>query len=290
MVAPPAPDAAGKRWEALAAELEVEASTPGKLAYAVPPCPLRYEILGEYFSEVAEGREPAGVVTVAEILATPEPGREPPEVGLTLERVRSALDIDGERGAKPVKVDGWPPTSVRVESHAWRETQGPSTLWAAHTVFPALASLFFPLPDRSDQGASVGWKQRIFDRGETEKAEQRRDAGEPPHPKAPEEQLAHLQIARWVTIEGTKAAVLEGAWSWSARHVEPIESRRAERWVAEAVFLESGWPLYFASFANVWRFSAPAADQGRHTLGTQLRALRLVEACEGPTLPRFPPP
>ena len=291
MVEPPPEDAASKRWDALASALEISDRTPGSLAYALPPCPLRYQVRGEFFSDIAEGREPAGVITLAEILATPEPTpEEPMRLRLELVTVESALHVDGERGDKPIDPSGWPPTAVRVESRAWRETRGPSTLWAAHTVFPALASVFFPLPKSSEVGASVGWKQRIFDRGETGKAERARDAGRPPHPKAPEEQLAHLHVDRWIAIGDAGAAVLSGQWAWKAHRVEPIESRRAERWRAHAVFLESGWPLFFASFANIWRFSAPTEDQGRHALGTQLRALRLVEACEGPVLPRWSSP
>lgn len=291
MVTPPDEDAASKRWDVLAAELDVTESPSGALSYGVPPCALRYQVRGEFFSDIAEGRDPAGVVTVAEILVTPEATkREPNRVRLDMVKVESALDVDGERGGRAMDLAGWPATSVRVESRAWRETRGPSTLWAAHTVVPALASVFFPLPASPEIGASIGWKQRIFGRGETEKAEQARDAGQPPHPKAPEEQLAHLQLDRWIKVEGNKAAVLVGEWASKGHQVEPIESRRAERWRAQAVFLESGWPLFFASFANLWRFSAPTPDQGRHALGTQLRALRLVEACEGPVLPRWSSP
>ena len=291
IVTPPDEDGASKRWDAVAADLAITDGPAGSLAYAVPPCPLRYQVRGEFFSEIAEGRDPAGVVTVAEILVTSaSDDAEPKRVRLELEKVESALDVDGERGAKPLDRSGWPATSLRVDRRVWRETDGPSTLWAAHTVMPALASVFFPLPASPEAGASVGWKQRIFARGETEKAEQARDAGQPPHPKAPEEQLAHLQIERWITIDGAKAAILTGEWAWKAHQVEPIESRRAERWRAHAVFLESGWPLSFVSYANLWRFSAPTADQGRHALGTQLRALRLVEACGGPVLPRWSSP
>lgn len=291
LVTPPADDAASKHWDRLAEELDVADGTPGALAYVVPPCALRYQVRGEHYSEIAEGREPAGVVTLAEILVTPDATEaEPNRIRVELVAIESALDVDGERGERPIDSGGWPPTWLRVEQRTWRETRGPSTLWAAHTLVPALASVFFPLPDSTDAGAGVGWKQRIFARGETEKAEALRDAGEPPHPKAPEEQLAHLQVDRWLAIEGVKAAVLTGEWAWKAHQVEPIESRRAERWRAQAVFLESGWPLFYLSFANVWRFSAPTADQGRQALGTLSRALRLVEACEGPVLPRWSSP
>lgn len=292
MVTPPAEDAASEHFARLAEGLTITALPDdpkvgyrGELRYVTPPCPLRYQVRGEYYSEVAVGREPHGVVTTAEVVATPSSDGD--GWRFEVEHMTGAVHVDGERGTKDVDVERWPPAVMRTERLALREIDGPSTLWAAHTFFPALTSVFFPLPQSAEPGTAVGWKQRIYDRGQTAEAEKHRSEGKPFLPKAPEEELANLRLERWIAIDGQPAAVLEGSWNVKGREIEPVESRKAERWRAHAVFLGSGWPLSFVSVANVWRFVAPAEGEGRHTMGTQLRALRLVEACEGPVVPRF---
>jgi hypothetical protein len=287
MVEAPAADPVRAMWERATGDLDVAPGKAQPLRYVTPPCVLRYEARNEIFSEVADNRQPTGVVTVAEIVAKPHG-----DDAWTLEVVNAvgSVHTDGEAAPQVVDTAVWPPPTLRTEKRNLREWKGPTTLWAAHSLLPAMATLFFPLPARSDLGASVTWKQRVFERAETAKAERGRLAGKPVSPKSPAETIAHLAITRWLAIGGEPVARLEGKWDYNFAEVEPITSRRVERWQADAAFVARGWPLYYYAFANVWRFVAPAEDEGHHTMGTMVRALRLVEACEGPVLPRFARP
>ncbi|MEZ4443333.1 MAG: hypothetical protein R3B72_29830 [Polyangiaceae bacterium] len=282
MVQVPEREPLRRRFQEAATQLTIAPGEPAPLTYHEPPCTLRYQVVAETFAKPGDD-EQAGVVTRAEVELQPAGDH----LTLTLTAIHSALLAHGDRTPATINPAIWPPAELHLSPRALTEEGAPSDLWTAHSQLPALASLFPPLPEAD----SVRWSLRTFPRIEAAREERERLAGKrasasPPLEQQALEQLAELRISEWLLIEDTPAAVLEGQWDALVEALDMGEKRRAERWRLHAVFLASGWPLQVVTTANVWRFVVQGKDEGEHSIGSRYRELRLVDACEGPVLPR----
>ena len=80
-------------------------------------------------------------------------------------------------------------------------------------------------------------------------------------------------------------ASLSASWDISESKVEPLESRRNERWRARYLITQSGRLLYAAMIGNKWQWWSHGPDQSAENYGSGHQELRLTHACDGPTLP-----
>jgi hypothetical protein len=96
-----------------------------------------------------------------------------------------------------------------------------------------------------------------------------------------------LRLDGWQQVGAERAAILSGSWQDDDLRFDPIESRRVARWRGRFAVSERGRLLHAALVANSWqRFSQRGAGEtDKH--GTAELELRLVDACDGVTLPRM---
>lgn len=254
---------------------------PGALAWSEPSCSLQYALRSAYLAEVAEGREPAGKEVLATIAVNPGEGG----VTLQLTAAKSTLLAEGGRTPRAHEALRWAPTLVTTDGERWREIEGPTTLWVSHSLVPALAGLFPPLPP--SVGAAVDWELSFYPQATAAKLEARRARGETLPALEPTRRTRRLVLERWVTVDGGPAAVLEATWHVSSDVGGPALLRRGERWRGRWLVLATGRLLHAGLVANTWNESEVALGDPRDKVGTATIELRLVEACDGPTLPPF---
>lgn len=256
---------------------------PAALAWVIPPCSLRYQLQSAHLGEVAEGRAPAGKDALASVVANPG------EEGLTLQivDVGSALLADGERTPRRHQALAWAPTLLRTDGRRFEEIGGPTTLWTSHSVVPALVELFPALPDHPAPGAEIAWEVALHAHGSVARLEERRARGEAVPTLEPTRRQRRVSFERWIAIDGEPAGVLASAWHLSVDVGGPVPMRRGERWLGRWTVLGTGRLIHAALAANTWSESEVSLGEPRAQHGTATIELRLIEACDGPTLPPF---
>lgn len=291
LVPVPAKEETFALWQQAAAGLSVGEGEAFSLAYTVPTCSVRYELRSQYLAEVAEGRGPAGIEIVAELVGNPDTDR------LTWQMVsmRNFLVHDGERDERPNDITPWPPALVRTDGERWHEEKGPSTLWAAFSAVPPLVGLFPRLPPGTKLGDTYPWKVESYDKRTTAKVEKRREqspAKELPN-LTPHAYEAEVTVASWQRLARanleTDAAVLVASWTDEKRELDPTESHRAERWIGRYVIAKNGRLIHAAAIAGRYQWWQVNATERNSKIGSAEVELRLVEDCDTPTLPRFVP-
>jgi hypothetical protein len=280
-------------WKRAAKTLAVGQGDAFPLVYAIPKCSVRYEMRSVVLSEVAEGRDPAGVELVAELVGNPDTDRLTWQVlGL-----RSSLLHDGERQPRPANMIAWPPALVHTDGESWHEDQGPSSLWAAFGGLPPLGAQFPKLLKASKLGSRYKWQVDSYSKSTTTKVEKRRED----NPDAqvpnlvPESYEADIEVTEWIRLSwkqnqeerSIKAAVLQGSWTVEKKKQDPIESQRAERWRGRWVVAENGRLVHAVSMAGKYQWWATSPKERNSKLGSAEIELRLVEDCDTPTIPRF---
>lgn len=276
-------------WKRAADGLTVSDGEAFPLAYTVPTCSTRYELRSQYLAEVAEGREPAGVEIVADLVANPDTDR------LTWQMVsmRNFLVHDGERDERPHDITTWPPALVRTDGELWHEEKGPSTLWAAFSAIPPLVGLFPKLPKGAKLGDTFKWKVDSYSKRTTAKVEKRRqenpDQALPNF--TPDSYEAEVTVAAWQRLgrgeTTTDAAVLVASWSDEKKELDPTESERAERWLGRYVIAKNGRLIHAVAIAGRYQWWQVSSTERNSKIGSAEVELRLVEDCDTLTLPRF---
>ena len=234
------------------------AEAPAKpLAYAVPPCPLRYGFVTEMITRdmAANGRtEPIGegLGIQGTFSAVPAAGGRLllRDLDVRVRRLREGeaavpLDLPGTaHGEVPLAVEGQRVRALEGAASLWEHTQG---------VFP-LSRFYPPLPGAKSADADVL----------------------PP---------AHLD--RWLRVGGELAAMFTIRDSVDGALPEgddtPSLSTTGEL-VAHYVVLANGWPLYAELKVS------PRVTMGAKSIEMQQQQqmtarLHLIGACTGPTLP-----
>ena len=282
-------------WRLATGSYAESEAQPFELAYTIPTCSVRYQLRSVVLGEVAEGREPAGVEIIAELVGNPAAGR----LTWQLVGMQSFLLHDGERSARPQNLATWGPALVQTDGRSWAEDRGPSTLWAAHSSVPPLLMQFPRLEPDAQKGKPYSWTADTFTKRATSKVEERRekqpDAGVPRLPAERHEIQVALEEFRQLVAQDTDAgagastrvAVLTGSWTTEKNLIDPIESQRAERWKARWAIAENGRLIHAISLAGRYQWWAVSASERNSKLGSAEVELRLVEDCDTPTLPRF---
>jgi hypothetical protein len=269
-------------WKRAAGDLAVEDGQPASLRYQVPSCPLRYAVRSRHLNEVAKGREPAGVETVAEVTATPS--------GETVawQVVKHALFAlhDEDRSEQKVPRADTSPAIVKTDGIVFREDGGPTALWAAHTSLPPLHWFYPTLPKESAVGSTSRWTIVTYAKTTGGKGERTRDPNAMLANMTPSQQAVEVTLASWQRIASTPAAVLGGAWNVIEETTSPMKSERVERWRARWVVLDNGRVLHAIAAAGTYHAWTTGADENSK-LGSAELELRLVEACDGPVLQGF---
>jgi hypothetical protein len=280
-------------WKRAAAGLTVGDGEAFPLGYTIPKCSVRYELRSLVLAEVSEGRPPAGVEIVAEVVGNPDTS----QLTWQVISLRSYLLHDGERTSRPRDTASWAPALVHTDGEAWREDQGPSSLWAASDGLPPLGAQFPKLPKGSKLGSRYKWQVDSFAKRTTTKIEKRRED----NPDAripnlvPDSYEADIEVSEWIRLSWQQehkprsigAAVLKGSWSVEKRNHDPIESHRAERWKGRWVIAETGRLVHAISISGNYRWWATSPKEHNSKLGSAEIELRLIEDCDTPTLPRF---
>jgi hypothetical protein len=269
--------------------LKLGAGSMTELAWKPPSCPLRYQLFSLHGAEVAPGRPPTGIEMLAELSLSPA------AEGFSLQLVEAskALLHDDERQDTTVDVASWVPTALSSDGRKLSELAGPTTLWASTTALPAV-SVFFPLlPQRVHVGSKAKWVIASYKQHATAEVERQRAADAAVAPPMPEQIAADVMVADWISVgEGEQrevAAILEGSWALDTHEVEPIETKRKERWFGRFVITASGRLLYAGMVANKWQWWSQADEKAGEKPGFAEQELRLVEACDGASLPRRAP-
>jgi len=287
-VEPPPSEAPARLWRSVAKEgWGAEAEPPEKtVRWQVPSCPLRYVLRSRHLYDVAEGREPAGQAIRVEIVANPSEG------GVTLQatEVATSLVADGARGtpSQHATID-WALPQVTTDGTSWRELDGPTTLWSAYSTVPALTGFFPDLPRAGQVGARIAWGVDIHQQRTTKEIERRRAEGRPVPSVTPTHRERSLEVTGFIDLDGATALVLEGSWSMMVDIRDRMLMRRAERWRGHFVVVaDSGRLLHAALVGRSLQELELDDRERRESRGRGEIELRLVEACDGPTLPPVP--
>jgi hypothetical protein len=277
-------------WSEAAGQLEVKPGDAAKLAYTIPKCSVRYALRSTVLGEVAEGRQPAGMEVVAELVGNPDADR------LTWQLVSLVTFLlhDGEREERVTKKGNWAPALVRTDGKRWFEEKGPTALWKSHTALPPLGSLFPGLPKKEGE---YSWQVDTISGRTTAKIERRREEdpdAEIPKVK-PDSYVVTLKVDGGVKLspkdgEGNsmRATVLRGRWVREETTVDPIESQRAERWKGRWVVAENGRLVHAIMKCGKYQWWATSEHERNSKIGSIETELRLIEDCDTPTLSRFP--
>jgi hypothetical protein len=271
-------------WRAATEEHGASDATPGALRWQLPSCALRLQLRSLTTSDVAPGRAPVGTELLLELDATPREG----VLELRVASGSSASIHGDNHSQRPIDPKSWLPAHVETDGALWQEAPGPSTLWAAHGAIPPLALAFPRLPATTATGALARWVIRSYPERVTSAAERAR-AADPSAQTAPpgHAQSVDLRLDGWQQVGAERAAILSGSWRDDDLRFDPIESHRVARWRGRFAVSERGRLLHAALVANSWqRFSQRGAGEtDKH--GTAELELRLVDACDGVTLPRM---
>ncbi len=280
----PDPALADAMWKRASEGLAVADASPGTIAYQAPSCALRYALRDLHVVEIAPGTDPAEVEARAAIAMNPSEGG----VTLQLLSAKRAMTNDGQRGETAMDPAGFGPTSLKSDGRRWLEVHGPTTLWSSHTALPPLSAFFPILPLERDVGAKAKWAIASYKQSVTSEAERLRqqDAAVPAVP--PDQVTADLMLARWQTLSrdarDDRVAVIEAAWKVETEALDPIETRRMEKWFGRFVVSERGRLIHAAMVATTWHWWLQADERSGEKRGTAERELRLVEACDGVVL------
>lgn len=258
------------------------ATAAPSLRYQSPACTPTYEwraALSQTMDVASDAEAP--LVQRLDVRGSFELRRGSSAARATLHATRFELAMaatNGERGAPISQVI---PTPIDVElsdGRQWIERDGPRSTWAAMGTFPGIG-LFFPTLPRGEHSES--WTFTVFDPNEV-----RRDAQ--PILATAGDALDHQtlafrsRIARWITIDGARAAVVQA-------HASSPDGR-ALRIEIESLVTERG--LLLASVVRQRTMQRETVD--RHTLvwsGDVRAELRLRSGCPGPMFASgFPSP
>lgn len=276
-------------WAEVGKPFTTSKAEPVDVRYAVPNCALRYELRSVVLGDVTEGRGPAGIEIVAELVANPDTDH------LTWQLVDLAATLlhDGERNARPKSKTRWASVRVRTDGEQWFEERGPTTLWSSYSAVPPLAGQFPPIPETPEIGKTSMWKIETHDERTTTKVQKRRetnpDAAVPNFtPDVAEVSLSVAGFQRLTRDERSiDVLVLEGTWTTQKTLLDPSESQRAERWRGRWVITEKGRLLHGISMAGRYQWWATTDEERNSKLGSHEIEMRLVEDCDGPALARF---
>ncbi len=273
-------------WKAATDGVDVRPGEKFALRYRIPTCSARYELRSLVLSEVADGRDPAGVEAVAELVANPD------TANLTWQVVglRTFLIHDGEREERPNKRSEWPTALVSTDGTRWNENAGPSTLWAAYTVIPPLSTLFPWLPPEGAAGV-YPWKVSLFHKRTIEKLQKRVMADAAVPNVSPRTYEAKAHVSQWQRLHGsgreTPVAVVTAEWTEQRHELDPMESARAERWVGRYTVADNGMLVHAVAISGRFQWWEVAPGERNEKLGSAEIELRLVQHCKSATLPPF---
>lgn len=292
-----APLARTRDWAPLLRGHTVGDGAPASLRYAVPAgCRLAYEwsfvsrieptgelraahapAMGVAVGGRAEGDAASGLWTLS------VPWRE---VGLVTNGTRNPPSRDEDFAA---------PMLLRTDGRAWREDDGPTQTWSAFGTFAGLVRFFPTLPAESHVGASTPWRYRVHGQNAGAAVEVRRGHVQlPPGAAMPpvdgKDMDARARIARWITVDGQPVAVIEtdevarDATTQQIPGAGSFSTRAERRSTGEHLVLARSGRLLLARYDDDVTVHT---DVGGRAMDQRQRGhgeLRLVAACDGPTL------
>ncbi|MCA9707756.1 MAG: nuclear transport factor 2 family protein [Myxococcales bacterium] len=273
---------------------------PSAIAWAVPPCPLRYEFQADVTMSTADlpleiageqGLRVAGDFT----MQAGDGGRVVIHNGeLELSQVMAGVKHPGGKEEPGALAE------IRLERDGpqWKEVDGPTVLWSAYGSFPGLVEFWPALPSALAPGGRGSWALTIHGQGSGLEVETTRGTRKAPEgfefpPPTPQVFDAEVEVQGWLDVEGQPAVVLVSQWNHDDEgSIDPavpkgevpeldvdvsIEAR------SRYVVLATGRLLW----ADVHHVTDVEMGMGGQSMKQHhdLRATaRLVEACDGPVM------
>lgn len=288
-----------RRWKAASQGRVQPAPAPedgSPPRWQLPSCALRYELSSWNIAENAtpdgsaksQAQSRAGVGRGREATTRVAFSLNPDSDSVTLQVVDAVTTVNAEGvPSTPTAhaVHDWALPQLTTDGRRWRERQGPTTVWSAYASVPALQGQFPVLPTSGAVGARMAWPLEIQPVGVTRDVEDRRARGVGGgEVVAPIRRTRDLRLAGYLFVDGVRAAALEAQWDTVVDVSSPRRFLRAERWLGRfIVLLSSGRLLYAISRGRSWQ--ELDSHDAIETTGRGEIELRLVEACDGPTLP-----
>lgn len=184
---------------------------------------------------------------------------------------------------------------LRTDGRAWREQDGPTSTWSAYGTFPGLVRFFPTLPAATREGTTATWRYRVHARNAGVAVDMRRGGlrlppGMNPPPPEGTDNEAHARLARWITVDGQPVAVIETterkveASEQTVPGVGTVSSQGERRSAGEHLVLASSGRLLFARYDDTLDLRTRMGGQTLAQRQTVHAELRLVGACDGPSL------
>ncbi len=265
--------------------------------YAMPTCPLRYEVRDVDISRMDGVPLPAEVDTFMTVVARPASGV------LELTSTVSAHPKTGKWRAYDVPVDGYAPARLETDGARWTERDGPTQIYGSLGTIEGLAWFFPDLPPTGEPGSRAEWVVARPDQAAMIEVEAGR--GSLPGmkeaaarlkgnatPKSLEPVRLDVRLVRWADVGGTKVAELEATGSRkdheSADGAGHMNADVASTYHGRYVVTAAGRMLRAnvvkeSDVTLVTDFSGQVSTQ--HHTQRSVHDLALVGACDGPTDP-----
>lgn len=281
-----------------------DGDAPAALAYRAPRgCRLAYEWVARVrmFPGEAEAREGLGPQGI-EARGVAEGEADAGGTWTLGVRYRELAHLMGEVRAPASRDEGIAaPMLLRTDGRGWREEDGPTATWSAYGTFPGLVRFFPTLPATPRAGSFSRWRYRVHGDGAGIAVEVRRGGvrlppGMVPPPAQGTERQARARVARWLRVDGAPVAVIEteGREDDASEQTVPgmgsVTTRSERRTLGEHLVLASTGRLLFARYDDdaTVRMRLPGREMvQRQTVHAELR---LVGACDGPTMRSAIPP
>jgi hypothetical protein len=304
-----------RSWKTAAAGLALAEAAPpaAPLTYAIATCPLTYELQGGSSVGTSGAGAPFVTLFAARFDTQSEP-KTPARWDLHNAWIRFGSTHPGGGPEELLLGPRGPSFGADIhlvtDGRSFSEVDGPTLLWSAFANAGGLVYFWPALPPSSAPESPTAWQIKLFlpsasraveaARGFTEDGTRAAEGGAragAPRPKSPPATGttpptlidATVKLRRWITVAARPAVLLDASWGSSETTTSDASGIRMSRTRARKgtgffVVLASG-RLLFAAIDDI---SQSADEYDGNVSGMQQRVsgeLRLVTACDGPTLP-----
>lgn len=262
--------------------------------WAIPSCPLGYEMLTRETTEMAgaPAGHPVELETFALVDAKPRDG--------LLELALSIFSQPATSKHRPriFAEKGYAAPILQTDGTHWTERDGPTQAWSALGTQGGLVWFFPPLPSRGEPGATVAWEIGRADTASVLATEARRGSRGLTAPAGAQKEEANAPVVAEVRLErweepGVAHLTMEARYDLAKATAAPVPGvtvRGEARFKGSYVVLASGRLLSaeVRSDSNIemdWAMGGKTSTQ--HHVQHAEKKLHLVSACDGPTAPKL---
>lgn len=289
--AEPESEVLGEVWKDASAKLKVTNAALGQsLRYKLPAtdCQLGYQLRSRRVNNIPKTtRPPAGAEFLITVKTEDNPD-DPKFMRFVAESIRKDSLAENKRTVgKAHPAEAFAPSRVRTDGLSLKEHSVPTTLWSLHASFPGLSYSFPDLPTQTALGSSALWQRRTVSSAALEAYISGIDKGmSPPKPRRSVKAI-DVRLTRWIDVDKVRAGVLHAEWRDATTTRRPLKHRTVDRWKGRYTMLASGRLLHAIAIAETTSWWETKERENQKQTGSAQLELRLVSACDGPTLPGF---